>query len=103
MPSRLRSASAGRWSIGGVGLAFYPPDHPLQHAQVVAWNEQRATDRQAEIFTERLRADLRVEAWGYEFFLLGFATLFEATLAEGFSAAFAALSRLFIASICSGE
>lgn len=34
--------------------------------QVANWNEDRATARRAEIFTERLRSDLREEAWGYE-------------------------------------
>jgi len=38
--------------------------------QVSNWNEQRATDRQASIFTERLRADLLVEAWSFEFLVL---------------------------------
>jgi hypothetical protein len=33
--------------------------------QVSNWNQQRATDRQARIFTERLRDDLRVEAWRF--------------------------------------
>jgi hypothetical protein len=34
--------------------------------QVSNWNEDRATARRAAVFTERLRADLREEAWGYE-------------------------------------
>ena len=34
--------------------------------QVANWNERRATARRAEVFTERLRSDLREEAWGYE-------------------------------------
>ncbi len=34
--------------------------------QVSNWNEDRATTRRAEVFTERLRSDLREEAWGYE-------------------------------------
>lgn len=29
------------------------------------WNEQRTIDRQAKVFTERLREDLRVEAWRF--------------------------------------
>ena len=41
--------------------------------QVSNWNQQRATDRQAEIFTERLRADLRVEAWNYDYMIQYFA------------------------------
>ena len=34
--------------------------------QVANWNDDRATTRRAEVFTERLRSDLREEAWGYE-------------------------------------
>ena len=34
--------------------------------QVSNWNEDRATDREAAVFAERLKADLRVEAWTYE-------------------------------------
>jgi hypothetical protein len=34
--------------------------------QVSNWNAQRATDRQARIFTERLRDDLRVEVWRFK-------------------------------------
>ena len=34
--------------------------------QVSNWNEDRATARRADVFTERLRSDLREEAWGYE-------------------------------------
>lgn len=34
--------------------------------QASNWNEQRETDQKAAIFTERLKADLRVEAWNYE-------------------------------------
>ena len=34
--------------------------------QVSNWNDDRATARRAAAFTERLRADLREEAWGYE-------------------------------------
>jgi len=34
--------------------------------QVANWNEGRATARRGEVFTERLRDDLREEAWGYE-------------------------------------
>ncbi len=34
--------------------------------QVANWNEDRATARRAEGFTERLKSDLREEAWGYE-------------------------------------
>jgi len=33
--------------------------------QVSNWNEQRVTDKKAAMFTERLRADLRVEVWRY--------------------------------------
>jgi hypothetical protein len=35
--------------------------------QVANWNEDRSTEKQAKIFTDRLRSDLHVEAWGYEF------------------------------------
>jgi hypothetical protein len=31
--------------------------------QVSNWNEQREADQRAQVFTERLRADLRIEAW----------------------------------------
>ena len=34
--------------------------------QVNNWNEARLEARQSEIFTERLLADLRVEAWNYD-------------------------------------
>jgi hypothetical protein len=34
--------------------------------QVSNWNDDRATARRAAVFTERLRSDLRMEAWGYE-------------------------------------
>ncbi len=34
--------------------------------QVSNWNEDRETDRRSELFTERLKSDLREEAWGYE-------------------------------------
>jgi hypothetical protein len=34
--------------------------------QVSNWNDDRATVRRAEVFTERLRSDLREEAWSYE-------------------------------------
>ncbi|MCX7032486.1 MAG: hypothetical protein NT046_00715 [Arenimonas sp.] len=34
--------------------------------QVANWNDDRATARKARDFTERLRADLLDEAWGYE-------------------------------------
>ncbi len=33
--------------------------------QVANWNEERITNKQSEIFTERLREDLRAEAWTY--------------------------------------
>jgi len=33
--------------------------------QVANWNEERASNRQSEIFTERLREDLKTEAWNY--------------------------------------
>jgi hypothetical protein len=34
--------------------------------QVSNWNDDRATVRRAAVFSERLRSDLREEAWGYE-------------------------------------
>ena len=33
--------------------------------QVSNWNQQRVTSNQAQVFIERLREDLRVEAWNY--------------------------------------
>jgi hypothetical protein len=33
--------------------------------QASNWNEQRETDQKAAVFSERLTADLREEAWGY--------------------------------------
>ena len=39
--------------------------------QVNNWNEDRAIDRQSALFTERLTADLREEAWNYQF-LVGY-------------------------------
>lgn len=41
--------------------------------QVANWNTERETDQRAAVFTERLKSDLREEAWAYEF-------LFEYTL-----------------------
>lgn len=35
--------------------------------QVANWNEDRANQKLAKVLTERLRADLRIEAWSYEF------------------------------------
>ena len=37
--------------------------------QVSNWNENRETNRTAAVFTERLKDDLRHEAWGYEVIL----------------------------------
>ena len=34
--------------------------------QVSNWNTERETNRRAAVFTERLKADLRMEAWGYD-------------------------------------
>ena len=34
--------------------------------QVANWNAERETSQKAAIFTERLKADLREEAWGYQ-------------------------------------
>ena len=35
--------------------------------QVANWNEDRANQKLAKILTERLRDDLKIEAWSYEF------------------------------------
>ena len=35
--------------------------------QASNWNEDRETDQKAAVFTERLKSDLREEAWGYEY------------------------------------
>ena len=35
--------------------------------QVSNWNEERATRQRALVFSDRLRADLRVEAWAYAY------------------------------------
>ncbi len=37
--------------------------------QVSNWNQQRATDQQAAIFTAHLKADMREEDWGYQFLI----------------------------------
>jgi hypothetical protein len=34
--------------------------------QASNWNADAETERKSELFTERLKSDLRVEAWGYE-------------------------------------
>ena len=34
--------------------------------QASNWNEERETNQKAAVFTERLKADLRTEAWNYE-------------------------------------
>ncbi|HEY6892799.1 MAG TPA: hypothetical protein VI258_01425, partial [Rhodanobacteraceae bacterium] len=34
--------------------------------QASNWNADLETDRKSELFTTRLKADLREEAWGYE-------------------------------------
>lgn len=38
--------------------------------QVANWNAERETSRKSAVFTERLKADLRGEAWGYEYLIL---------------------------------
>jgi hypothetical protein len=35
--------------------------------QASNWNENGETDQKAAVFTQRLRSDLREEAWGYEY------------------------------------
>ncbi|MBS0212781.1 MAG: hypothetical protein JSR26_06295 [Proteobacteria bacterium] len=37
--------------------------------QASNWNQQRATDRQSAIFTARLKGDLRIENWTYQFLI----------------------------------
>lgn len=37
--------------------------------QVANWNAERVAEQQSKLFTERLHADLRVEAWSYEFLI----------------------------------
>lgn len=39
--------------------------------QVSNWNQQRELDQQSELFTARLKADMRVNDWSYQF-LLGY-------------------------------
>ena len=38
--------------------------------QVANWNAERETSKKSALFTERLKADLRGEAWGYEYLIL---------------------------------
>lgn len=38
--------------------------------QVSNWNAERVIEKKAAIFTERLKDDLREEAWGYEYLIL---------------------------------
>lgn len=38
--------------------------------QVANWNVERETAKKSAVFTERLKADLREEAWGYEYLIL---------------------------------
>ncbi len=35
--------------------------------QAANWNEDREQDRKSALFTERLKVDLRIEAWGYQY------------------------------------
>ena len=37
--------------------------------QVANWNAERETNQKAVVFTERLKADLREEAWGYQYLI----------------------------------
>ena len=37
--------------------------------QVANWNADRVAETQSKVFTDRLRADLRIEAWNYEFMI----------------------------------
>lgn len=47
--------------------------------QVANWNTERLTRNNAAIFTERLRADLREEAWRYRFLLAYYQDVRDAT------------------------
>ena len=47
--------------------------------QVANWNAERETRRKAAIFTERLEADLRAEAWRYQFLLAYYRDVRDAT------------------------
>lgn len=38
--------------------------------QVSNWNAEREINKKAKVFTERLKVDLRGEAWGYEYLIL---------------------------------
>jgi hypothetical protein len=38
--------------------------------QASNWNQQRATDEQSAVFTARLKGDLRVEDWTYQFLIV---------------------------------
>ena len=38
--------------------------------QVSNWNTERETNQKAVVFTERLKNDLRMEAWGYEYLIV---------------------------------
>ncbi len=37
--------------------------------QVANWNAERETNKKSVLFTERLKADLRAEAWGYDYLI----------------------------------
>jgi hypothetical protein len=47
--------------------------------QVANWNEDRLTRDKAVVFTERLRDDLRMEAWRYQFLLAYYQDVRDAT------------------------
>ncbi|MGE4070790.1 MAG: hypothetical protein AB7E72_06400 [Lysobacterales bacterium] len=47
--------------------------------QVSNWNSERETRQKSAIFTERLREDLRVESWRYQFLLAYYADVRDAT------------------------
>jgi hypothetical protein len=47
--------------------------------QVSNWNTERETRKKAEVFTERLKADLRAESWRYQFLLAYYRDVRDAT------------------------
>ena len=54
------------WTVIGIDLAIVVLGVFLG-IQVSNWNAERDTRRKSAIFTERLKADLREEAWGYQY------------------------------------
>ena len=54
------------WTAIGIDLAIVVVGVFIG-MQVSNWNNERETKHKSAIFTERLKADLKVEAWGYEY------------------------------------